>query len=270
MRKCVCLCWLHPIYDLGWTSSWTLIVCCLLSFSNNRRVCMCASVFSVTHATLCSPKPNLGLFSSILLSFIFLPWDGKKNGCCHLFNKCHTQSRTRKYTAQSSPGAFLCVRMCLYVCDRVLDIGLVSGGWETAAIRLLGPSWPLVSDIPLTTARENSRGRGRRGSGRKKKPRTPSALVQVGWPQRGGGVKADTYPLLSCVKPGWGSRAASGQTEREATTTIQTDRQSAQTRCPHLCRLDGHDVYNFPLTFCVIFTSIYFISLSSPQQMFGL
>lgn len=173
----------------------------------------------------------------------------------------HTQVHSTKFP--------WCFSLCAYVCDRVPDIGLVSGGWETAAIRLLGPSWPIVSDIPLTTAWKNSRERGRGDSGRKNKNKRP--VLWFRWDDLGsGGVRADTYPLLSCVKPGWGSRAASGQTEREATTTIQADRQSAQTRCPHLCRLGDHDVHNLPLTFFVIFTSIYFISFSSPQRMFGL
>lgn len=79
-----------------------------------------------------------------------------------------------------------------------------------------------------------------------------------------GGVRADTYPLLSCVKPGWGSRAASGQTEQEARTTMQTDRRAVQTRCPRVRRLSDHNIYNLPSTSRVICMSS-FISFSSPR-----
>lgn len=94
---------------------------------------------------------------------------------------------------------------------------------------------------------ENSRGRGRSDSGKKeKKNPNKRPVLWFRWDDLDGGVRADAYPLLCCVKPGWGSRAASGQAEREAKTTIQADRQSAQMRCPHLCRLGDHDsdVYN--------------------------
>lgn len=50
-----------------------------------------------------------------------------------------------------------CVYVCVCVPDRVLDIGLVSGGRVTAAIGLLGPSSPPDSNIQLTAAGEGGR-----------------------------------------------------------------------------------------------------------------
>lgn len=81
-----------------------------------------------------------------------------------------------------------------------------------------------------------------------------------------GWVRAATYLVLNCVKSGWGSRAASGQTEQEARTITKADRRSVQTRCFCVHCLSDHNIYSLPLTFGAIYTSG-FISFSSPPLL---
>lgn len=113
-----------------------------------EKVCVCACVCPILlFHTLCSLKHSLGLFSSILLSFIFPPWDGKL-----LLSLVQLMLRAH---ATESPDTFLYISLWVW-----------HGPWHRSDLRRLSDSSgstvrasssPLVTTLSFICCRKTSK-----------------------------------------------------------------------------------------------------------------
>lgn len=119
--------------------SWILTCVSILK----KCVCVCVCPILLFH-TLCSLKPSLGLFSSIPLSFIFPPWDGKL-----LLSLVQLMLRAH---ATESPDTFLYISLWVW-----------HGPWHRSDLRRLSDSSgstvrasssPLVTTLSLICCRK--------------------------------------------------------------------------------------------------------------------
>ncbi len=154
-----------------------------ISFWASWLMCVCfyVCVLFLSH-TLCSHKPSLGVFTSILPSFIFPPWDGKL---------LLSLVQLMPHTPQSPPVPFL------FVC-----VSVRQGPWHRSGLRRLSDSsdstvrafFALTATFSLQLQGKKQQKRRGRDSGGKK--REISGLVQVGSLQQWRGEGSH----LSCIK----------------------------------------------------------------------